>query len=53
VAQLAHCARFDLTNALTSEVEVFTNFFKGATFAAATKAEAQTQDFAFTFVEWC
>jgi hypothetical protein len=50
VAQLAHRTSFNLTDALTGEVEVFTNFFKGARFAPI-KTKAQLQNLAFALVE--
>jgi hypothetical protein len=49
VAQLAHRTSFNLTDALTGEVEVFANFFKGARFAPI-KTKAQLQNLAFALV---
>ena len=50
MTQLAHSAGFDLTDALASEVEVFTHLFECAWFAAI-EAEAQLEDLALAFVE--
>ncbi len=50
MAQLAHCARFDLANALAGEVEVFADFFERAGFATI-EAETKFQNFAFALVE--
>ena len=50
VTQLRHRAGFDLTNALTRQVEVFADLFKGAGLATI-ETEAKLQDLAFTFVE--
>ena len=50
MAQLAHCAGFDLTNALAGEVEVFTDLFECARLAAI-ETEAQLEDFTLAFVE--
>jgi hypothetical protein len=51
VTQLAHCARFNLTNALAGEVERFANFFKCA-WLAAVKTETKRKNFTFTLIEW-
>ena len=50
MAQLAHRARFDLTNALAGEVESFADFFEGARLTAI-ETEAQSQDLSLTRVE--
>ena len=50
MTQLAHRARFDLTDALTREIEVFADFFESAGFAAV-ESETKLQDFTLTFVE--
>jgi hypothetical protein len=51
MTKLRHCTGFDLTNALTSEVEVFANFFESARFAAV-ETETKFEDLALAFVEW-
>jgi hypothetical protein len=51
MTQFAHRSGFDLSDALTSEIERFANFFEGARFTAV-EAEAQRQDFTLARVEW-
>lgn len=49
--KLGHCPSLDLTNALTSEIEVFTDLFERAGLATV-KTEAQLENLSFTLVEW-
>jgi hypothetical protein len=50
VTQLAHCARFDLSNSLASQVECFANFFESARLATV-ETETQRQNFALALIE--
>ena len=50
MAKLGHGPSLDLADALTSQVEVFTDLFESAGFTAI-EAEAELENFALAFVE--
>ena len=50
MTQLRHCTGFDLTDALTGEVEVLANLFECA-WLATVKAKAKLQDLTLALVE--
>ena len=52
MAQLAHRASLDLTDAFACEVERLADFFERARFAAV-ETEAKREDLAFALVERC
>ena len=51
MTELRHCPGFDLTNALTGEVEVFPNFFERARLATI-ETKAELQDLTLALIEW-
>ena len=51
MTQLAHRARFNLSNALAGQVECLTNFFE-CSWLTTIETETQRQNFALAFVEW-
>ena len=50
MSQFAHGASLNLADALTGEIEVFSNLFEGARFTPV-KTEAQLEDLSLTIIE--